>query len=115
MRAPWLNDVFLKDATEFQCRHCGHALSEEVLEEFSCPEQAIMISAAIRLLDRLLVLALASGLVFFHIFCSLLLASFIRTCGMETHTPSGWGEEMPPLLSCTDSHRTIATGDTSDG
>ena len=86
MRAPGYNDLFLKDATKFYCRHCRHALTHKTKEQFPCPEKSMVVPAAIRLLNQLLLLASASGRPFFQIFCPLLLTCLVRA----VHERPGW-------------------------
>jgi len=54
---PGHNDLLLENATEFHRRCCGHSLSEEAKKHFPCSGKSVMIPAAIRLLNCLLLLA----------------------------------------------------------
>ena len=56
MYTPGHNDLFFEDATEFHRRSCGHPLGDEAKKNFPCTGKPVMISAAIRLLNRLLLL-----------------------------------------------------------
>src|ERR1700730_1499538 len=54
--APGHNDLLLEDATEFHRRRCGHSLVEEAKKNFPGSGKSVMVSAAIGLLNRMLLL-----------------------------------------------------------